>query len=494
MMNDTTQATAAVLGWLAALEGATSGGSTAPATLLHATLPQPSLLAPALAALAAEALARDRSLLVVTPGDDLLPEISNALDLGLRPLCLVLPGADYASRIALRATLSLLKSRLSRDGDDTQGPAWRAQRARLAEHAGLWHDCLAWCARSGDRESWPPAITPVFPARFAPRTVAASLLAGHGKPDEAKIANDWVVIVGAEACGESAHWSGARATLLLHGAATGPTAIVPMDERARLSVEFELLGQELAELELELATAQAELAAFTDRYHRVVGNRMAELDALQADVALRRARSEPASATRRQAAAAAAAQAARSDEESRRYANECGGEGKARNERHSEANEAANEFRPGTDVKKLYRQIAQKIHPDRARDEADRAWRTELMTEANRAYRGGDREALQEILASWQESMPGAPHTGKESGAARDARGTLARRVMRLRRRIAEIEAELNQIYGSRLYELFAAAKIARRQGRDLMQEMAERLDAQIADIRAALAASGESA
>jgi hypothetical protein len=63
---------------------------------------------------------------------------------------------------------------------------------------------------------------------------------------------------------------------------------------------------------------------------------------------------------------------------------------------------------------------------------------------------------------------------------------------MRLRRRIAEIEAELNQIYGSRLYELFAAAKIARRQGRDLMQEMAEKLDGQIADIKAAINAAGE--
>ena len=65
----------------------------------------PSATLPALAALAAEALARDRTLWIVTADDAPLPDISNALDLRLRPLCLVLPGADYAGRIALRATL-----------------------------------------------------------------------------------------------------------------------------------------------------------------------------------------------------------------------------------------------------------------------------------------------------------------------------------------------------------------------------------------------------
>lgn len=481
MKNDTTRAQAAVLGWLAAFDG-----HAAPPPLLHATLPDAGLLATALATLAAEALARDRSLLVVTPNDELLPEISNALDLGLRPLCLVLPGADYASRIALRATISLLKSRLSRDADDTQGPAWRAQRARLATHNDLWHDCLAWCARSGDRDSWPPAVAPFFPVRFAPRAVAASLLAGPGNRC------DWVVIVGAEACGDCSAWPQATTTLLLHGAATGPTALVPVNEEARLRVEFELLGQELAELELELATAQAEIVAFTERYHRVVGKRMTLLDALQAEVALLRAEAEPRNSERYRTAQEAAEQAIRSSRESSRH----GGGGKrdqgdADGVGSGEKAAAETGFRPSIDVKKLYRQIAQKIHPDRATDDADRVWRTELMSEANRAYRSGDRAALQEILASWQESARGETITDKSGATPREQRGTLtlARQVMRLRRRVAEIEAELNQIYGSRLYELFAAAKVARRQARDLLQEMADRLDTQIADIQAALAA-----
>lgn len=461
MMNDTTQAANAALGWLDRLQ------SASPQSLLRESLPRDAAVtAPALAALAAEALARDRGLLVVTPDDELLPDISNALDMNLRPLCLVLPGADYASRITLRATLSLLKSRLSRDGDDTQGPAWRMQRARLVEHAASWHASLDWCARSGDRDSWPENFAPLFPVRFAPRTVAESLVSGT---------SDWVVLIEprAHAAPPLTPWARATATLLLTGTLTGAAAMVPVDEQARLSIELELLGQELAELELELATAQAEIGDFTRRYHEQVGRRMAELDALQAEVALRRAEAAPDDDHQRQAADAAWTQAGRSHEENRRFTGQ---------DRATETPNATREFRASTDVKKLYRQIAQKIHPDRARDEADRAWRTELMAEANRAYRNADREALQEILASWQESLHAA--------SARPANGTrsaLAMQVARLRRRVTEIESELNRLYGSRLYELFAAAKVARRQGRDLLQEMADRLDGQIAAIRAAL-------
>ena len=47
-------------------------------------------------------------------------------------------------------------------------------------------------------------------------------------------------------------------------------------------------------------------------------------------------------------------------------------------------------------------------------------------------------------------------------------------------RRLAEIDTELNTLLASRLYELFIAAKLARASGRDLLQEMSDKLDAQI--------------
>jgi hypothetical protein len=59
--------------------------------------------------------------------------------------------------------------------------------------------------------------------------------------------------------------------------------------------------------------------------------------------------------------------------------------------------------------------------------------------------------------------------------------------VAAVRRRVAEIEAELNHIYGSRLYELFAAANMVRRQGRDLLKEIAAQLELQIDAAKAEL-------
>lgn len=388
------------------------------------------------AALAAEALAENRSLLLIAPGDEHLPDISNAIDLDLRPLCLVLPEADYACRIVLRATLSLLKSRLTRAAQDTEGPAWTAQRQRIAEHADLWRACLAWSGRGLDREPWPAGIERFFPVRILPQALARTLA----------LPSDSVVVLDA---GDGSPPS-------------GPLSIA--DETARLRAELEVLTQELSELELELATAQAEIADFTRRYHTLIGVRMVELDRLRAEIASHRAATAPGDRDARHAAEAARAQAEQSRRESEHFADT--EEGKPR------------PFLPTGDLKKLYRQLAQKIHPDRARDEADRTWRTQLMSEANRAYRAGDEAALREVIALWNEGQGSTvrPRTASSSD--------LSMQVTRLKRRIGEIEQELNRLFGSKLYELFTAANMARRAGRDLLQEMADKLDAQIGAAR----------
>lgn len=411
----------------------------------------------ALAALAAEALARDRSLLLVTADDEPLAEISNALDLNLRPLCLVLPAADHSCRIALRATLSLLRSRLSRAGDDAEGPAWFTQRQRLAEHADLWQQCLAWSNRGLDNEAWPTGLQRLFPVRILPLALARQISTD----------TEWVVLADAIGATKDARrpWPGARRTLMLSAAAGGGT-LTAVDPAARRRAELEVLTQELSELELELATAHAEIADFTRRYHTMIGARLIMLDSLRAELAVRRARSEPANIEAGRAADAAWTRAEQSRRENARF--------------EEIAREQEQPFAPSCDIRKLYRQLAQKIHPDRARNDSDRAWRTQLMAEANRAYRSGDEAALLEVLALWQEG------SRREPAATADDE-TVAAQLTRLKRRIAEIEEELNRLFGSRLYELFTATNIARRARRDLLQEMADRLDADIAAARTEL-------
>lgn len=60
----------------------------------------------------------------------------------------------------------------------------------------------------------------------------------------------------------------------------------------------------------------------------------------------------------------------------------------------------------------------------------------------------------------------------------------MERQIRQMQKRLAEINEQLNRLLASRLYELFAAANMARSRNRDLLQEMAEQLDAQIIDAR----------
>lgn len=449
-MNETGDGASIAQAWLARLLAIDGAQAEA--------LPECENLAiPALAALAAEALARQHSLLLVTADDNGLADISNALDLNLRPLCLVLPAASHVSAIALRATLSLLRSRLSRAADDAEGPAWAAQRQRLTEHDELWRQCLAWSQRGLDDEPWPAGLEALFPVRILPMLLAERLT----RP------SDWVVLV-APAGGseqELLGWPGAKRTLLL-GAATARGSLTKGDPEARQRAELEVLTQELSELELELATAQAEVAEFTRRYHALIATRMATLDELRAELASRRAATDTADPQADRDAAEARERAEQTRRESSRF--------------ERIVHDAARPFAPSGDLKKLFRKLAQRIHPDRASGEADRVWRTQLMSEANRAYQAGDEAALLEVMALWQE---GAAHRARRV-ADEDL---LTSQLARLKQRIAAIEAELNQLFGSRLYELFTATNIARRAKRDLLQEMADRLDADIAGARAQL-------
>ncbi len=433
------------------------------ATASRAAMPREEALPPqplaVLAAFAALSLAQGRTVVMLTPDDQQLPEISAALDLSIRPLCLVLPAADFAARIALRATLSLMKSRLARDGDDEQAPAWRGQRDRIAQNDELWQEAHRWVARN-DRSEWPQRVADLFPARILP-IAAYRKLRQHD--------SDITLLYCCDAPPELVAPPGS----LLHvgsRAAISSGAIAIADIDLQLRMELAQLTQDVAELELELATAQAEVAEFTRRYYDLVGRRMVELDALRARIAREESARAPEDLKARAEARSSQEQAERSARDSERFAQARGDEPEG--------------FRPSVQVKRMFRQLAQKIHPDRAIDEADRAWRTHLMAEANRAYRAGDEAALHEVAALWQEGR-------RESAAAADSgvpaaptpMPALLRQVESMRARLTAIESELQRLFGSRLYELFVAARHAARQGRDLLAEMAEKIDDNIRQL-----------
>ncbi len=422
-----------------------------------------------LAALCGQVLAAGKRLLLLVPDDDPLPALSTALDPDLRPLCLVLPSADFAARIAVRATLALLRSRLARGDDAGNAAAWQTQRRRIAAADPAWQAALTWGA-GNDRSPWPRDVTGLFPVRILP--VAAYR-------EQPVRDSDLVVFYHCDLGLETATLPGRHLHVGHRWAASPGRTLAPSDESSRLQMELAQLTQDVGELELELATAQGELAEFTHRYYEQVGLRMTELDALRARATACQARRSPHDLTAAAAAAAAQAESERSAAEQRRF------------ERHRQRQEspppgASTGFRPDADVKRLFRQIAQKIHPDRAADENDRAWRTQLMSEANRAYRAADLDGLREVAALWEEGAPpaaSAPAGVGSTGSAAPPSG-LRGQVQRMRRRLQDIQDELHRLFGSKLYELLAAARQAWRQGRDLLQEMADSIESQIVALR----------
>lgn len=233
-----------------------------------------------------------------------------------------------------------------------------------------------------------------------------------------------------------------------------------LDEKRR---QLEALNEELAQRELDLATLNAELERFGRLYFRIVGARYAELDDLDARIAAIRARMEP-----DDPAMAEEAETARERAEQTR----------------AEADAAppdapATKFEPSPDLKSLYRDAAKRLHPDLAPDEASRERRTRLMAEVNAAYQRGDEEALRRILESWETDPENVPESGIGADLVR-----LIRQIAAVKARIAEIAAEIAALEAGDLAELHRQYREAGAEGRDLLQEMALTVNADIAARR----------
>lgn len=221
-------------------------------------------------------------------------------------------------------------------------------------------------------------------------------------------------------------------------------------ELARKRQELSVLQTELADRELFLANLRAELAAFEGRYLREVGSLYAELDEWKAKIA-----ELAAEAAGTEDARAAAAQARARAEESYAAA-------------HGEAARAA-DFSSSPEVDKIFREVARAIHPDLTDDEADRALRTRLMAEANRARERGDADALRKILEEYKSS----PESVKGVGITADLQRVL-RQIKRIEQRLAQIEIEVEELTSSEIAMLMSKVQDATARGRDLLGEMAK--------------------
>ena len=224
-------------------------------------------------------------------------------------------------------------------------------------------------------------------------------------------------------------------------------------ELARKREEQAAIESELAERELRSANLRAELGAFERQYLHHVGSRYAELDELKAAVAERLAQDQPANERARHA-------------ETQSTAGE-----------KSEATPRAFESSP--EMKRLYREVAKRVHPDLTSDRADRAKRQQLMAEANEAYERGDETRLRKIFTEYEWSAEAVQGEGPGAELIR-----VIRRISQARGRLAEIEAELQELLRSDLYQLKVRLDEAQSHGRDVLKEMVQKVEDQIAQAK----------
>jgi hypothetical protein len=239
-------------------------------------------------------------------------------------------------------------------------------------------------------------------------------------------------------------------------------------ELEKKRAELASLEAILAERELDLATLQAELHSFQARYLNIVGTRFAQLDEIEAQIAEAQARLSPNDQ-----------EAQRRAERSRAQAQES-----AQSAGDSQELTQAIKFRPSASLKKLYREVAKAIHPDLTTDEEERARRHQMMAIANRAYEAGDEETLRAILLEWESS----PELVKGEGAGAELIRVI-RKIAQVEGRLRAIEAEIETIKRSDLYQLWAKAEGLEESGRDLLAELAAQVDNQIAEARKRLEA-----
>jgi len=235
------------------------------------------------------------------------------------------------------------------------------------------------------------------------------------------------------------------------------------EELQKKRTELAELENNLAQHELDFATLQVQLNIFLRRYLSTVGLCYRQLDEINAQIAEIDAGLRP----HEKAAKIKAGEA-------RKKANESA---KATQDVHEL--EPLKEFIPTEGLKKLYWEVARKIHPDLCTDNNERVLRQRLMVEANRAYEQGDEEQLKGILEEW-ETRPEVIETADI--ATQLIR--IIRKVANVKERNRQIALRMEELKRSDLYALYMMAKDAEAIGKDLLEEMVNKANNDISNAK----------
>ena len=260
-----------------------------------------------------------------------------------------------------------------------------------------------------------------------------------------------------------------------------------LDERGleRKHREFAALAHDLIDLELALSTVQRGCAEFRAEYLRIVGTSYAVLDETRARIAESRA-------TRHPDDDAVQGEARRSRQRAETSA--------TRAEDRTSLDQGPSGDPPAA-LHSLFRAVALKLHPDLAATEEERAFCRPWMEKLDAAYRKRDVEAVEALRTEWEAShqpdraqevagdLLGAWLLGELTTGDYADQTRITSEVMRLTRQIGQAERRiddtrrmLDDLKASDMHKLYREHATRLKSGANLLDEMAAKLDAQIAD------------
>ena len=237
------------------------------------------------------------------------------------------------------------------------------------------------------------------------------------------------------------------------------------EELLAKKVELDGLTDQLGRKALELQTLLAEIDSFFRIYNAAVEPKVVESKRLKALIAQAIYALHPTESTRAESrdASASAEEAARDQQ----------------GQPQAPSTEAPT-FTPSPELRNLYINLVKQAHPDLSRDEEDRLRRTEFMVRVNQAYQDGDEAALQALADEW--GAGGGPVEDKSIG---EQLVRVIRQIADVRRRLIDVDAEIEEVRNSDDYSLVMQAEEARANGRDLIAEHAAQMDEHIERLNA---------
>ena len=218
------------------------------------------------------------------------------------------------------------------------------------------------------------------------------------------------------------------------------------DVMARRREELAALEAEIAQREPFLAQIQADLLQFERLYLGVVGSRYDDLAKIEQEIARLQGLTPEEDLSEEQEGASLGEDAV----------------GCGQNRFHAEK------------LKRLYREVARKFHPDLVQCEIERHHRHQLMVEANHAYQSGAEDRLQELLVAG-ETLEVASQTPQSAEMI-----VLLRRISESRSLLSTIEANIDEILSSELFKLKQRVAVADTVGVNLLDELVSQVDRQI--------------